>query len=169
MKSRTWILITAVYLFVLAMPVSMTAQDNPSQDHKPKHHTYKLIDMGTLGGPNGYLAIDNGVNGAPNQVVNNRGAVAAWADTSTPDPNPASCFNPDCFVSHAFKWQNGVLTDLGTLAAGWSSSAAWISDPGLIAGQSQNAVIDPLVPGFSELRAVFGRTVRSSISERWGK
>src|SRR5580693_3529492 len=73
MKSRTWMWITAVYLFVLVMPVSMTAQDNPSQDHKPKHHTYKLIDMGTLGGPNGYLAIDNGVNGAPNQVVEQPG------------------------------------------------------------------------------------------------
>jgi uncharacterized membrane protein len=46
--------------------------------------------------------------------------------------------------SHAFRWQNGVLTDLGALATGWSSATSWISDTGLIVGLSQNDVIDPL-------------------------
>ena len=56
MKSRTWMWTTVVYLFAaLAMPVGMAAQDNPSQDHKQKHHQYKLIDLGTFGGPNSYL------------------------------------------------------------------------------------------------------------------
>ena len=56
MKSRTWMWTTVVYLFAaLAMPVGMAAQDNPSQDHKPKHHQYKLIDLGTFGGPTSFV------------------------------------------------------------------------------------------------------------------
>ena len=45
MKSRTWMWTTVVYLFAtLGMPVGTAAQDNPSQNHNPKHHQYKLID-----------------------------------------------------------------------------------------------------------------------------
>jgi probable HAF family extracellular repeat protein len=62
----------------------------------------------------------------------------------------------DCFVSHAFQWQNGVLTDLGSLAAGWSSATSGISDTGLIVGLSQNGVIDPLSGG-PEVRAFLWR------------
>ena len=72
------------------------------------------------------------------------------ADTSTPDP---LCFL-DCYVTHAFQWQNGVTTDRGVLAGGPISFAIWISASGLIAGVSQNGQIDPLIPGFPELRAV---------------
>ena len=40
MKSRTWMWMTVVSLFAaLAMPVWTAAQDNPSQNPKPKHHT----------------------------------------------------------------------------------------------------------------------------------
>jgi uncharacterized membrane protein len=77
-----------------------------------------------------------------------------WADTSTPDPYPAFCFNPDCFVSHAFRWQKGVMTDLEALPGGASSSAVWITENGLIAGTSQNGEVDPLIPGLPEIRAV---------------
>ncbi len=122
------------------------AQDK--QDHNNKHHHYKLIDLGTFGGPTSYFT--NGFDG----ILNNHGTAAGWADTSTPDPVPSFCYNPDCFVSHAFQWQSGVLTDLGTLVAGWSSNAFWISGNGLIAGNSQNGEIDPLIPGFPEFRAV---------------
>jgi hypothetical protein len=52
MKSSTWMWTTVVYLFAaLAMPAGMAAQDSPSQNNKPKHHQYKLIDIGTFGGP----------------------------------------------------------------------------------------------------------------------
>src|SRR5262249_3151287 len=124
---------------------------------------YKLIDLGTFGGPSSYLEINNGVNGAPNQVVNNRRTVVGWGDTSTFDPfaqNPMGCFNPyvqDCFLPHAFQWQKGVLADLGVLPGGDASTAAWISDTGLIAGQARNGLVDPLIPGFPEVRAVLWR------------
>src|SRR5262249_3145644 len=44
--------------------------------------------------------------------------------------------------------------DLGVLPGGDASTAAWISDTGLIAGQAENGAVDPLLPGFPEIRAV---------------
>ncbi len=143
MKSRTSCItcITAMTLFAaLATPARLAAQ----------HHHYKLIDLGTFGGPQSYVNTFL----PQNPVLNNRGTVAGWADTSTPDPFPAFCFNPDCFVSHTFQWQNGVMTDLGVLPGGASSASNWISASELIAGLSENGEIDPLISGFPELRAV---------------
>ena len=157
MKSRTLTCITAMTLFAaLAVPIGFAAQDDAVQANKPNHHHYKLVDLGTFSGPSSYLEIDNGVNGAPNQVVNSQGTVAGWGDTSTPDPYAPNCLNfgSDCFLPHAFQWQKGVLTDMGVLPGGDASTTAWISDTGLIAGQSRNGVVDPLIPGFAEIRAV---------------
>ena len=135
--------ITALALFtVLVLPLHLGAQERHAN-----HHHYKLVDIGTFGGPASYFS--NGADG----ILNNQGTVAGWADTSTPDPFPSFCFDPDCFVAHAFQWRNGELTDLGTLAEGWSSQATWISGNGKIAGISQNGEIDPLI-GIPEFRAV---------------
>ena len=146
LSAITFIAGLALLFAALAIPLRLAAQDK--QDHNRRHHHYQLIDMGTFGGPASYFT--NGFDG----ILNNHGMAAGWADTSTPDPVPSFCYNPDCFVSHAFQWQSGVLTDLGTLVAGWSSSAFWISGNGLIVGNSQNGEIDPLIPGFPEFRAV---------------
>jgi probable HAF family extracellular repeat protein len=146
MKSRTLICVTAIALLTaLAVPLRLAAQDK--QDHNHKHHHYQLIDIGTFGGPASYIS--NGFDG----ILNNHGSAVGAADTSTPDPFPSFCFNFDCFVSHAFQSQDGVVTDLGTLADGWSSFADWISANGLISGFSQNGEIDPLI-GIPEFRAV---------------
>jgi probable HAF family extracellular repeat protein len=140
MKSKTLMLITAMTLFAtLAFPAWLTAQD---------HSRYRLIDLGTLGGPTSYFS--NGNDG----ILNNKGTAAGWADTSTPDPYTPFCFNPDCFVSHAFQSRNGALTDLGALPGGGSGNAAWITANGLIVGTSENGQLDPLFPGFPENRAV---------------
>ncbi|HET6177292.1 MAG TPA: hypothetical protein VFE61_10185 [Candidatus Sulfotelmatobacter sp.] len=133
-------------LTLLALPILLVAQDKQKDKHN--HHHYQFIDLGTFGGRVSYFS--NGIDG----VLNSQGAVVGWADTSTPDPFPAFCFNTDCFVSHAFQWQNGVLTDLGALPGGASSQAVWISANGLIAGNSQNGEGDPLFPGWGEFRAV---------------
>jgi probable HAF family extracellular repeat protein len=142
MKSRTLTCISAVSLFaVLAISVRLPAQEQPAvQGENAQHTRYKLIDIGTLGGPSGF---GNG-NGYGDQLLNNAGAVAGSADTSTPDP---TCANPDCFVSHAFRWQNGVLTDLGALPGVNGSNASAINTRGWIAGFSQNGEIDPLTGG----------------------
>ena len=147
MKSRTWMWTSAVFLFaVLAMPVCMAAQDNPSPDHKTKHQKYKLIDLGTFGGPNCF------VNGPTVPNMSDSGTYAGQAETAIPDPYPYC--NQDCLVQHAQKWQNGFVTDLGTLpGTNLTSGATWVSGNGIIAGGSYNGLIDPLL-GIPENRGV---------------
>lgn len=155
MKCNRLTLISAAALVALAMQVPLCGQE--TQEHKKEHHRYKLIDLGTFGGPASHVAIGfNGVN-ASGGILDKRGTTVGWAETDAPDPYPAFCFNPDCFVSHAFRWRNGALADLGTLPGGTSSQAFGISANGLVVGNSQNGKIDPLVPGFPEVRAVLWR------------
>jgi hypothetical protein len=102
---------------------------------------YKLIDLGTFGGPASYF--QNGFDG----ILNDRGTAVGWANTSSPDPFDPFCADPDnCFVTHAFRVRNGKLADLGTLPGGINSQAVWISANGLIAGSSDNGELDPAVP-----------------------
>ena len=136
-----------VYLFAaLAMPVGMAAQDNPSQHHKAKHHQYKLIDLGTFGGPTSYIQ---------NLVVsiNPHDSVIMAGDTTTPDPYYPNCWQSNCLVSHPGVWHDGVLTDLGVLPGVNSAGTTWINDRGVITGGSENGVIDPL-NGIPAVRAV---------------
>ena len=148
MKSRTLMCITAITLFgALAISVRLDAQErSANQQHKSEHNRYKLVDVGTFGGPSGYVAQDLLSTGSSSGVLNNRGALVGAADTSTPDPDylPGSGFFPiDPLIMHAFQWQKGVLTDLGALPGNNNSFATWISANGLIAGFSENGVIDP--------------------------
>jgi probable HAF family extracellular repeat protein len=131
----------------LSIPIRAAGQEgNLTTRHQYKH--YKLIDLGTLDGPASYFT--NGLDG----FLNNQGTAAGWADTSMSDPFPDFCFNPDCFVSHAIESKNGVVSDLGVLPGGMSSQAWWTTPNGLIAGDSQNGLLDPLVPGLPETRGV---------------
>ncbi len=150
MKKKLTTFITMLSLFAaLALPIQLTAQEREEEkEQKAKHHHYQLIDLGTFGGPASYFS--NGYNG----VLSNHGIAVGWVDTSTGDPYPPFCFSPDCFVAHAFRSKNGVLTDLGVLPGGASSQALWITANGLITGNSQNGEIDPLFSGFPENRAV---------------
>jgi probable HAF family extracellular repeat protein len=152
---KTTVAIAATLFALLATTHQLPAQELAQQDSK-NHHQYKLIDLGTFGGPQSYVNIPNGYT----PVLNDRGTVTGWADTSTPDPYPNFCFNEDCFVSHAFQSRNGVTSDLGVLHGGRSSQANWISANGLIAGISQNGKTDPLFAGFPEFRAVLWKNGR---------
>jgi probable HAF family extracellular repeat protein len=150
LNRRWWI---AVVLFhFLAVPVRLAAQDN--REHKHKHHHYKLIDLGTFGGPQ---SRNDGIE----PPLNNRGTVIGMADTSTPDPFYPN-FNPliepggasDPFIFHAFQWQDGQLVDLGSLPGGYSAYPSGISENGLIAGEAINGALDP-ISGWPEENAVF--------------
>jgi probable HAF family extracellular repeat protein len=125
----------------LALPVASSAQE---------HHHYKLVDIGTLGGPNSFFS------GPGFPILNNRTTFAIIANTSTPNPNPG-CFialnPPDCFVEQAAVWHNGTFIDLGVLPGGANSQTTSISASGLIAGFSENGLIDPLT-GQQEIVAV---------------
>src|SRR5664280_9842 len=140
MKPHTWMWMPVVSLFAaLAMPLGMAAQDNSSQDHRHKHHQYKLIDLGTFGGPNSFF-----FSSPVGDNINNRGTVVGAADTSLQDPYYPNCDTPDWLILRAFQWKNGILTDLGTLPHGYSSSAGWVNAAGMILGGSENGEIDPI-------------------------
>jgi len=140
-NSRTPMIMIAITLFAtLALPIVSSAQEQKEQ--KKAHHHYKLVDVGTFGGPNSSFV------GPPpsNRLLNKSGAAVGGADTPTPDP--PSCFNFDCYLSYGFKWQNGVAHKLGALPGFNSSFTFWVSDSGLVAGQSENG-IDPLTGGLA--------------------
>lgn len=120
-----------------------------------KHHHYKLIDLGTFGGPQSYLDPDNGLEiGNSSPLLTKSGTVTGFADTAMPDLfAPNFCFE-DCFVDHAFQWQNGALTDLAALPGGGSSVSTWITPNGLIVGLSQTGGTDPLFSGLPIIHAV---------------
>lgn len=144
MKAKRVACIAAVGLLaVLTISNGSSAQElNAKQPH------YVVKDLGTFGGPNSFFF------SAPVVAsVNNGGTVVGGADTGRPDPYPPSFFSPDGHILHAFKWNNGALTDLGTLPGGYSSTAYWVNERGLIMGGSQNGLIDPIT-GLPEAIAV---------------
>ena len=126
-----------VILAALASSTGLSAQEQASpQEHKSKYSHYKVVDLGTFGGPH------SNVNG--NSInTNAKGTVVGGASTSTPDPACTFDF-PYCFAFHAFKFRKHVLTDLGTLPGGTNSLAIAINSPGAIAGISENGAIDPV-------------------------
>jgi probable HAF family extracellular repeat protein len=145
--------IIAMTLFAaMAMPVCVLAQGNAAQEdkvEKHEHHHYKLIDMGTLGGPNTFP------QSTASLAINSRGLAVAQAETSIPEPFAPNCLQPpECLAARTITWQNGVQTDLGALpGVGNSSVPLWLNDQGTIVGISENGVIDPLT-GSPEIRAV---------------
>jgi hypothetical protein len=157
MKSAKLMGITAVaFLVALAIPVSLAARHNQDRNKNPQNHHYKLIDLGTFGGPVSYIANDPSGGGGASGILSPRGSVVGAADTSIPDPNyPNTCLvcPLDLLILHAFRWQDGILTDLGALPGVNSSFANWISPKGLVAGFSENSAIDPLL-GVPEVDAV---------------
>jgi probable HAF family extracellular repeat protein len=126
----------SVLLALMAIPIHLEAQEQLSSEQPAKHHHYKLIDLGTFDGPN------SGNNASV--IMNKAGTLVGFADTLTPDPYAPNCFF-DCFVSHAFEWRNGFLTDLGPLPGGSSSYTNAINSNGQIVGFSQNGLIDPIL------------------------
>src|SRR5580700_1492827 len=150
MKSRVWRLVATLAISaLLAVPVRLAAQ----QQQRANKTRYKLIDLGTLGGPASGFSPFNQV------ILNEAGVAVGGSDTSTSDPNyPNFNFfvapNPqDPFIQHALQWQNGVVSDLGALPGTNSSYANWVNASGIAVGNSGNGSIDPLL-GWPEVRAV---------------
>ena len=85
MKSKPSAWIAAMsFVVALALPVQLAAQgQSESKERKDESPRYKLIDLGTFGGPASYYS----EAGLGSRVLNNRGDVAGYADTSIPDPS----------------------------------------------------------------------------------
>jgi probable HAF family extracellular repeat protein len=144
----------AFILLVAALTIcpDLAAQEQQQVGQSRKQHTrFKVVDTGSLGGPNSHMT-----NGA--HILNNDGTFADFADTTEPDAEiatPDICWDGDCVVAHASRWKHGQLTDLGSLADGWSSESVWVSENGIIAGNSQNGLFDPT--GFWQVHGVLWR------------
>jgi probable HAF family extracellular repeat protein len=137
MKSRTLICLIGIAFFAITIPAQLAGQQN----------RYKFIDIPTLGGPAAYGNVDSPEYA---QFINNPGVIVGGSDTALHDPNAPNCINQDCFLTHGFRWQDGVLTDLGTLPGGDFSHAASVNARGWAAGGSNTAVIDPLIGALAE-------------------
>src|SRR4029077_940152 len=145
MNSRIFpLIVTATFITALGLPLQLAAQQSQ----------YKLIDIGTLGGPRSYINPPNDL-GSPNQV--NASSIAVGG-ADLPIPHLGPCFGPDTsmpfVVIHAFQSKNGVITDLGSLGGvDHCSAATSINDRDLIAGTSESDLLGPIL-GANELRAV---------------
>lgn len=109
---------------------------------------YKIINLGTFGGPNSGQVF-------PGRNINNRGTVIpVGAELPAPDPFAPNCLGfSDCFLIHGARWQRGVLADLHALPGVNDSLSFWINDADWIVGISENGSVDPLT-GFPEVQAV---------------
>src|ERR1700751_3565942 len=125
MKSKRLICITAMALFnVLAPPSHLLAQ---STQHA--HHHYKLIVLGTLGGPQSF-----GDAGHDAGNIISRDIAAGTADTAIHDPlyplfNPgfASLIGLDPYIYHGFIAKGSTLCALGGLPGGTYSTVSPLS------------------------------------------
>jgi probable HAF family extracellular repeat protein len=108
------------FLFVLAISHSLTAQDSARQRH------YRVIDLGTLGGP---ASAGNAINDV------------GWVTGNSTEASG---------VQLATVWTSGMQISLGTLG-GPSSDVAWPvkNNFGLISGITENGKHDPLNESFS--------------------
>jgi probable HAF family extracellular repeat protein len=145
-----WIFAVAL----LATPWIPQLRAQGKQASGGKHHHYKLIDMGTLGGP--LSGINEVGNYSP--ALNSRGQTvgfSATANAQTSTQNPTACFGPT--ISHGFEFSNGSVHDLGSLGGEeFCSDANSINEQGVIQGVSENGLLDTLL-GFNQVRAVVWR------------
>jgi hypothetical protein len=130
MKSRKLMFAATVNLVLLAISRPLPAQEEPA-----RYHHYKLIDLGTFGGPGSGLFESQ-------HILTNGGTLVGWADTNVPDPYAPNCADSDCVIQHGFKWQRSVLTDLGSLSSFNNSAAQATNARGLTVGSSENGLID---------------------------
>jgi probable HAF family extracellular repeat protein len=155
MKSRTLMWITPVILFaVVALPTRMAAQSDPAKI--PQHNHYKLIDMGTFGGP------ASSINSPFSQgTLNNQDIATGWSATSFPTLLTSSfliCGGLDAvvpFITHTFEW-NGVVRDLGAFPPSETncSEPFYMNGKGEIVGASETAEVDPQFFGLQQIHAV---------------
>ena len=153
MKSRTLMFISAMTLFAsLPLPVQPAAQEQTTH-----FRHYKLIDIGTFGGPESF--VNAPFNDSP--ILNNHGTIVGGSATSIPTTSISNffvCGGADGIVPnvfHGFKWQSGAVTDLGAFAPNDEncSNAVSVNANGEIVGLSEVGEIDPLF-GVKELRGV---------------
>ncbi|HSY92203.1 MAG TPA: hypothetical protein VK812_12570 [Candidatus Binatus sp.] len=122
MKSKTFqiIFVIGAVVFALAMPIRLAAQGHRQQNSSLPR----------------YLVTDLGPTQSFAEGINNRGLVAGTARLA------------DGVTQHAFFWQKGIQTDLGTLGGPNSSAFFKPSEHGQVAGNAETSTPDPLGEDF---------------------
>ena len=142
---------TANYTITISAPTSAAAATEASG----RHHHYKLIDMGTFGGPASSINFPFFAG-----TLDNRGMTVGWSATPVPTLPTSSfliCGGIDGvvpFITHAFQW-NGTVKDLGTFAPSETncSEPFFMNSKGEVVGASETADIDPQ---FFDLQQIHG-------------
>ena len=135
----------AFALVAQAFVPTLVAQNELSSKGKPPH--FRLVDLGTFGGP---VSIVVGGTGNLNQ---RNTLVTSCADTSSLDPkypNVNPWLGDDPYIQHGFWTRGGRLHELGVLPGGTSSCGAGINSSGTVAGFSTDGYLDPLT-GYPEI------------------
>jgi probable HAF family extracellular repeat protein len=140
-----------VFSVALLVAQILTSQVFAQSDLTPKvtQPRYRLVDLGTLGGP---VSLVTGGNGDLNQrrtLVTNCAATSV-VDPEWPNINPWNGDDP--YIEHAFRTRGGRLDDLGVLPGGTTSCGQGINVNGTVAGFSTTGQIDPLT-GYREIHA----------------
>ena len=144
------IIINAAQAAANAIADLASTSEPSSEKAHAMHHMYKLIDLGTFGGPNSFI------NCCAEPNLSKRGTVVGGADTSIPNPhgaNPNPLLCCEIFVNPAFKWQDGDLIELAALPGGFNGFAVSINASGVVIGTAENGETDPL-QGYPESHPV---------------
>src|SRR6266566_4164466 len=132
MPSKRLAVLTALLVAQILTAQLFAQGDLTAEATQPR---YRLVDMGTFGGP---VSLVTGENGDLNQQ---KTLVTSCADTSVLDPewpNINPFFGDDLYVQHAFWTRRGTLHDLGVLPGGTSSCGQGINTHGTVTGFSTN-------------------------------
>jgi probable HAF family extracellular repeat protein len=132
MRPRAWILsaITMLCTTTMSAQLSNLAEPGGNLPH------YTVVDLGTLGGTFSWAT-----------GVNNKGLVTGFSTI------------PGDSDEHAFLWQDGSFTDLGTLGGPNSGVGFWGRRPnerGQIVGAAQTNALDPVGEDFCQFINNFG-------------
>jgi probable HAF family extracellular repeat protein len=96
----------------------------------------RMIDLGTLGGPDSQSFTG----------LNNFGVVPGVAELNTPDPDGEDfCGIGTHLTCLGFLWKKGLMLPLGTFG-GPNSGAAMVNDFGVVAGYAETSVPDAACP-----------------------
>src|SRR5689334_727109 len=115
-----WIVASSMLPFPIG---NVSSPQDTAQALKPRHHRYKVIDLGTFGGPDGIIPFGQ-------RILTQSGTAVGIAETDIPDPFAPNCASPNCRVQSGFQWRKGATSKLPGLSVHGESAAQAINESG---------------------------------------